>query len=66
MTKPVEPKRDDAPETDAKRFEKTMRRVLSVSKDELNQREAEYKKHRKAERADRIPPPITDPTTRTP
>ena len=34
----------------ARRFEQTMTRILSVSKDELNKREAEYQKSRKTAR----------------
>jgi hypothetical protein len=35
----------------ARRFENTMRQVLSVSKDELLRREAAYKKARKAKKS---------------
>jgi hypothetical protein len=34
------------PEASAKRFKETLRRVLTVSKDELTKREAAYKKAR--------------------
>jgi hypothetical protein len=52
MTKAAKIGRTEVEDPDAKalRFENIMRRVLRISKDELNKREAEYQKSREGKR----------------
>lgn len=49
-SQPVAPETDDDGPDNARRFERTMSRILTVSKHELTKREAAYKKSRRAKK----------------